>query len=298
MTWVWGILVAPLAAGTVFGAVAWGRRAWARERLYEGGGNGGSARPQRGLRRWLSRAGVRSPVAPLFFVVAMCASVLVAVLLTVGGLLPGWGRDLESGASLIPGPAGALFGSILVAGPWIMAFAVAAAPWLWVRARRRRRVTGVEADLPITLELLATLSEAGVGFDSAVERVLRSSDASRPLAEELQIFQRDLLAGARRTEALARLSHRVDVGALTGVTSALIQADQIGSGISEVLRTQSEDLRQFRRERALAKAEALEVKLVFPLVLCFLPGLFVAVVGPSFYQFVQLIDGIIRGSSG
>ena len=65
-----------------------------------------------------------------------------------------------------------------------------------------------------------------------------------------------------------------------------------------MLRTQSEDLRQFRRERALAKAEALEVKLVFPLVLCFLPGLFVAVVGPSFYQFVQLIDRILRGGTG
>ncbi len=297
MTWIWGLLAAPLAAGTLYGALAWSRRAWARERLRSSGST--RARPEaRRLRRWLSRAGLRSPVAPLGFVVAPGVASALAMGVAGSGALIGWTSQMEAGAALVPGPAGVLVGSILVAAPWVIALVVAASPWLWVRARRRSRVAAIEADLPVSLELLATLSEAGVGFDSAVERVLRSTDPRRPLADELRGLQRDLLAGARRTEALARLSERVHVGALSGVVAALVQAEQIGSGISEVLRTQSEDLRQFRRERALAKAEALEVKLVFPLVLCFLPGLFVAVVGPSFYQFVQLIDRILRGGTG
>jgi len=68
----------------------------------------------------------------------------------------------------------------------------------------------------------------------------------------------------------------------------------MGSSLGGVLRTQADDLRNLRRERALAEAESLEVKLVFPLVICFLPGIFVAAAGPAFYQFVQLIDRIVR----
>jgi len=74
----------------------------------------------------------------------------------------------------------------------------------------------------------------------------------------------------------------------------LVQAEQVGSGISEVLRRQADDLRNRRRERALALANALPVKLLFPLVICFLPGLFVATLGPTFYQFFQFADAVIQ----
>ena len=168
MSWIWGLLAAPVAAGAVYGAVAWSRHAGARERLFDAGVASAGAR-QRGLRRWLSRAGFRDPLAPLWFGIAMIAAVLGAAAIVVASSALGWQTSLALGSDLLPGPAGVLLSSILVAAPWIVGAAIAMAPWLVVRARRRQRVAAVEGDLPVTLELLATLSEAGVGFDSSVE---------------------------------------------------------------------------------------------------------------------------------
>ena len=80
--------------------------------------------------------------------------------------------------------------------------------------------------------------------------------------------------------------------------SALIQAEQVGSGIAEVLRVQSDDLRQRRRERAIREAETLQVKLVFPLVICCLPGLFVITLGPAFSELFEVLEGVIQSNVG
>ncbi len=294
VAWMVAVL---LVLSALYGTVAWQRRARARGRLFEEGPADEHALGGR-LRGWLERAGLRQPSAPSMFVVVCAVSVGFGLALALAWDGLGVGTMLAEGALQIPGPAGALAVLVLRGAPFVLAVGFSALPWLYVRRRRRERVAAIEADLPVTLELMATLSEAGVGFDSAAERVIEAQGRARPLGQELRGFRRDLLAGMRRIHALARLAARVELPAMAGVTSALIQAEQIGSGISEVLRTQAEDLRQFRRERSLAKAEALEVKLVFPLVLCFLPGLFVAVAGPSFYQFIQLIDRVIRGGTG
>ena len=82
----------------------------------------------------------------------------------------------------------------------------AAMPWLAVRRARRERVEQVEQDLPIALELLSTLSEAGLGFDAALSHILESAVEDRPLAREFRTYQADLLAGRSRVEALRRLS--------------------------------------------------------------------------------------------
>ena len=82
-----------------------------------------------------------------------------------------------------------------------------------------------------------------------------------------------MLAGRPRIASLRRLARRVDVTAFTIFVSALVQTEQTGSGVAEVLRRQADDLRDRRREQAVAIAMALPVKLLFPLVICFLPGL-------------------------
>jgi tight adherence protein C len=74
--------------------------------------------------------------------------------------------------------------------------------------------------------------------------------------------------------------------------SALVQAEQVGAGFANVLRTQADDLRGRRRERANTLAQALPVKLVFPLVMCFLPGIFTTTLGPTFLQFVRLAESM------
>jgi pilus assembly protein TadC len=178
--------------------------------------------------------------------------------------------------------------------PWIGFALFTCLPALMVRSARRKRVNRIEQDLPITLELLATLGEAGIGFDAALERILAAQEAGRPLAEEFRLFQMEVLAGRPRVASLRGLARRIDVSSFTIFMSAMVQASQVGAGVADVLRRQVEDLRSRRRERALTMAAAMPVKLLFPLIICFLPGIFVAALGPAFYQVFQMIDGFNR----
>jgi len=291
--WTGAIL---MCVGLVWAARTWGARERARARLQDSAvaASGRPADRIGGLRVWLLRAGYRRREAPVLFGLACAGALVLAALSLALWVGEGIGAALAEGAVFVPGPAGALVALVLEAGPAILFLGLALAPWLRVRAARRARVESIEQDLPLTLELLATLGEAGHGFDAAVERLLASQPRQRDLARELRLYQRDVLGGRPRTEALRRLADRVDVPGVSVLVSALVQAEQVGSSLAGVLRIQAEDLRNHRRERALAQAEALEVKLVFPLVLCFLPGLFVAAAGPAFHQFFQLIDRIVR----
>ena len=197
---------------------------------------------------------------------------------------------MEQSVLLVPGGVGDTFLPVIWVAPWIIAIILICMPLTIVRSARRKRVAMIEKDLPLAMELMATLSEAGLSFDSALLRVLKTRLAGRPLAEELQVYQSDLLAGRPRVESLRRLSGRIRIGSISILVSALVQAEQMGMGISRVLRTQAEDIRSRRRERAIAFANALPVKRLFPLVICFLPGLFVWTLGPAFVQLFKMTE--------
>jgi len=291
-----GILLLIVSAALLGGGFLSARRQRVRVRLFRRAEvDGGNTRRSPGrLARWLLLAGYRDRRAPAAFVAAQAAATALAAVSVLLWSRADLGERLVAGVEPVPGPAGALMALVIAGGPLIVFATLVAAPWIVVRAARRARVEGIEQDLPVNLELLATLSEAGLGFDAAVERLLASQPGGRPLVTALRLYQRDTRAGLSRVESLGRLAERVEVPAARVLTSALIQAEQVGSSVSGILRTQAEDLRNLRRERALARAEILETKLVFPLVICFLPGLFVAATGPAFYQFVQLIDRILR----
>ena len=245
------------------------------------------------LARWLLLAGYRRPGAASFFGLACLASLLagvaVAQALRVAVLPQMIGVVLD-----IPGGVGEALAAILQAGPIIAFVILAFIPVLVVRAARRNRVCAVEQNLPLVLELLATLAEAGLSFDAALARIVRSERAMGPLTSEFVTFQRDLLAGVPRLQALRQLAKRVDVTALTIFVSAIIQTEQVGASVAETLRHQANDLRDRRREQALMLAQALPVKLVFPLVACFLPGIFVSTLGPVIYQMIQVADSVMR----
>jgi pilus assembly protein TadC len=153
----------------------------------------------------------------------------------------------------------------------------------------------VEQDLPLTLELMATLAEAGLSFDAALARILSSQAHSRPLASELRTFQLELLAGVPRVKSLRQLARRLEVISVTVFVSALIQAEQVGASLAETLRRQADDLRDRRKERVLQLAQGLPAKLVFPLVICFLPGIFVTTWGPMLFQLYQVANSVLRG---
>ncbi|MDJ0789453.1 MAG: type II secretion system F family protein, partial [Myxococcota bacterium] len=196
---------------------------------------------------------------------------------------------LQAAALGLPvvGPASAALVGLV---PWVAGIWIAAAPILFVRGVRRRRVEELESDLPLVLELLATLAEAGHGFDGSVAQVIESQPEDRALCQELRLYQLEVMTGVGRAECLRRLGVRTGVPSIEGVVSALVQAEELGSGLADLLRPQADDLRHRRREQALAQAESLPEKLVVPLLVGFLPGLLVWTLGPAFNQLFTMID--------
>lgn len=246
------------------------------------------------LRRWLFLAGYRESAAPAAFVatifLAMGLGLLVVYILHRSGL----GNDLVQNLARLPAGVSDLFVPIAYLAPWLVFVMLATLPWLMVRRSRRQRVEQVEQDLPISLELLATLSEAGLGFDAALAHLLESVDEDRPLAREFVTYQSNVLAGRTRIEALRRFARRLEVASVTIFVSALVQAEQLGTGVSQTLCRQAEDLRNRRRERANAFAMTLPVKRLFPLVICFMPGIFVWTLGPFCLQLFQFADTFVK----
>ena len=247
------------------------------------------------LARWLARAGYRRPNAQTVFITVTVAAVVAGLVMSQIYRVMFF-RPLLNAISNVPGSAGDMLALALQGGPWILFFITALAPALYVRTARRSRVLAIEQDLPLALELFATMAEAGLGFDAALAKIVRAQGNDRALAFEFVNFQHDMLAGMSRTQALRQLARRIDVPSLTTFTSALIQAEQIGASMAETLQYQAVDLRQRRRESALLRAQALPVKLVFPLVVCFLPGIFVSTLAPVLFQMVEVANGVLRSS--
>ena len=246
------------------------------------------------LRRWLFLAGYRQPIAPAVFVTAMLLALGLGLATALAIRGAGLTDELFMNIARLPPGVGDILIPIAYLAPWSVFLILVLVPWLVVRRSRRQCVEKVEQDLPISLELLATLSEAGLGFDAALSRVLDSTMEGRPLAREFRTYQSDLLAGRTRVEALRRLARRLEVSSVTILVSALVQAEQLGSGIAQALRRQADDLRDRRRERATAFAMALPIKRMFPLVVCFLPGIFVWTLGPFFVQLFKMADTYLK----
>ncbi len=247
------------------------------------------------LERWLALAGFRARGSSTAFVLASIVSALLAgaclLFLTRAGVMDQVVREVMG----LPPSVADILVPLLTLSPYILALLLFFAPLMIVNGARRRRVREIERELPILLDLLATLSEAGLGFDSALSQVIEAETEENALQDEIRQFQLEGMAGVPRTRCFRRLADRVRVGSMTIFCSAMIQAEQVGAGFSRVLRQQADDLRNRRRERALILAQSLPVKLVFPLVICFLPGIFLATLGPAFHQFLQYADSMFSG---
>lgn len=250
------------------------------------------------LARWIYLAGFRSRHATSLFVLATTG------LLVFGGLImfrfqsDGTVNLFTDLLTSIPGGAGNVLVPFALASPWLVLLLVASLPALVVRAARRKRVQQVEEDLPLILDLLNTLAQAGIGFDAALDRILGAQPQDRPLIGELRSFQYDILAGRPRVESLRRLSRRLEIPTFSTFVSAIIQAEQVGASIAQTLRVQAHDLRGRRREKASAAAMAVPTKLVVPMVIGFLPGVFVALLGPMLFQVLEMMERTFRSAGG
>ena len=137
----------------------------------------------------------------------------------------------------------------------------------------------IEKQLPDIIDQLSVSVEAGLGFDAAMAR--SAEGRSGPLADELTRVLQDLQVGVPRQEALERMVDRTDVPDLRQFVVSVRQSTKHGLPIARILNVQSQELREKRRARVEEKAASLPVKIVFPLVFCILPSLFVVILGPA-----------------
>jgi len=141
------------------------------------------------------------------------------------------------------------------------------------------RQTEILKTLSDTLDLLTISVEAGLSLNAAIAQVVQNVPGV--LSAEFARMLQEIQLGVPRSEAFRHLADRTDVDELNGFALAMIQADVFGVSIASVLRTQAQQLRIKRRQAAEAKAQQTPVKIVFPLVLCILPALFVVIIGPG-----------------
>ncbi|NNL26812.1 MAG: type II secretion system F family protein [Acidimicrobiia bacterium] len=133
--------------------------------------------------------------------------------------------------------------------------------------------------MPDTLDQVTMAVEAGMGFEGAVDRVAAAGHG--PLSHELLRFLREMQLGVSRTEALRNLGDRTDVDDLRSFVFAIIQSENYGLPIAQVLRVQASDLRDKRRSRAEERALKLPVLLIFPLAFGIFPAIFIVLLGPA-----------------
>jgi tight adherence protein C len=144
-------------------------------------------------------------------------------------------------------------------------------------------------ELPDALDLLTISVEAGLAFDAALSQVARNTTG--PLAEEFFRVLQEMQIGLGRAEAMRALGERTDLPELRGFITSMVQADSFGIPIAQVLRVQAREMRIKRTQRAEELAQKVPVKILFPLIFCILPSLFVVILGPAVIQIFTSFNG-------
>ena len=157
-------------------------------------------------------------------------------------------------------------------------------PFLMLNRKIKARRHSMIRDLPDVLDLLTVSVEAGLGFDGALHKL--SEKMKGALVEEFSRLLNEIRVGVPRRLALLALATRCNLEDVSVFTTSLIQADQLGVGIGNVLRVQSAAMREKRRQRAQEAAMKAPVKMLLPLVLFIFPSIFVILLGPAMIQLI------------
>jgi tight adherence protein C len=152
-------------------------------------------------------------------------------------------------------------------------------PDLWLASVIATRKRAIVRALPDALDMVVVSVEAGQSFDHALKRV--SARWRNPLTEEFNRIIAEIALGRTRREALSSASERIQLADMSNLIMAIIQADQLGVSIGKVLRTQADQLRTLRRQRAEELAREAAIKLLFPLVFLIFPAMFAVLLGPA-----------------
>ncbi|KJK44649.1 hypothetical protein UK23_28650 [Lentzea aerocolonigenes] len=193
--------------------------------------------------------------------------------LLLGALLGGLIGFRSVGWLLLGLAVGAVFGFFL--------------PDLLLLNAGQKRQEKVRRALPDALDMLTVCVEAGLGFDAALAQVARNTNG--PLAQECARVLQEMQIGKSRNEALRALTMRTTVAELRAFVSALAQAGELGVPIASVLREQAREMRVRRRQRAEEQAQKVPVKILFPLIVCLFPAMFVVIIGPGAISIAKVL---------
>jgi tight adherence protein C len=158
----------------------------------------------------------------------------------------------------------------------------------WLSSQARARQAEMIRGLPDSMDLLTICVEAGLGLDAAFYRVVEKQ--SGPLVDEIRRMLREIGLGKARREALLDLADRTEIDDVRSFANAVVQAEQLGTSLAQVLRVQSQRLRVRRRQRAEQAARKVPVKMVFPLVFCLMPSLFIFIIGPIIVRAITFLS--------
>ena len=163
-------------------------------------------------------------------------------------------------------------------------------PGMALARMAKKRSHRIRLALADALDLLVVSVEAGLGLDQALTRVGTELAFAYPeLSDELRLVNLELRAGKPRPEALRNLADRTGVDDLGSLVTMLIQTDKFGTSVAQALRVYSETLRTKRRQRAEEAAAKTGVKMVFPLVFCIFPAIWVVTIGPAAIKFITVL---------
>ncbi len=155
-------------------------------------------------------------------------------------------------------------------------------PYALIKSRVGRRRHKLLLALPDTMDLMVTCVEAGLGIDAALTRVV--GKAKEPLAGEIRLVLHTMSMGRTRRESLELLATRTGLPELASFASSVIQAEQMGVSLGQVLRVQAEALRTQRKQHAEQAAYKAPVKIIIVLALFIFPSMFVVILGPAVLQ--------------
>ena len=162
-------------------------------------------------------------------------------------------------------------------------------PAFWLGRQTTLRQKQIRNGLPDALDLMIVCIEAGSGIDQSLVKTSDELDISYPaLAEELRLITTEMRAGKSRLEAFKNFAARTKVDEVRSLVAMLVQSDRFGTSIAMALRTHAEVARTKRRQNAEERAAKIGVKLVFPLVFCLFPSLYVAILGPAVVDYVRV----------
>ena len=158
-------------------------------------------------------------------------------------------------------------------------------PTLYLRSRVSSHQKGIKRQLPDAMDMLCVCIEAGLGFDAALLKV--SQKLKGPFIDELLIVYREIQMGRTRREALQNLCDATNLDELKTFASALVQAEQLGIPINNVMRAQSEQLRTERSQQAKEKGMKASIKMLLPMLLFIFPVVFIILMGPTVLNIID-----------